>query len=618
VLSCSAVQTNTPPATLHPPPPETPSYEIDSFEDLRGADARRAILFLAVMAAHAVGEGSGVGVSFSGDRGWAAGTTVALAIGLHNIPEGLAVATVLAARGTPPARLLLWTTVTALPQAVVAVPSFLFVEAFAALLPLAMGFAAGCMVWIVVAELLPDAVENLDSATVATAATASAAWWVFPSSVGCLGWELGWVGGGPGICAGGAQAHSLTYSTTTINHTLIRFHRLQGLAVYVDYLERGTGGTDGGGPAAAGPPLAPLCIGLLLPCLAPGVAAGIATNLLPSRPAALGLSGGALAAGGALSALWLLVRGQQGLGWTLLLVPLGAAAAAALWHELAPGGGGGSSSGGGGGFALISAGSGGLWESSKKDDDKNLAAAADGCFRNGSGGLLPVHATAASHYQQYDRYGQQQPPSSPRQRHPFSAANGGGGGGGFPPQQQQQQQQQYSGHPSPLNHNYQQQQQYHAAPSPPQYAPAGPAAATTAADPAAAYSPAGAEDVNGASAGAHHGRSWAIAAMATPSRQASTELHNGSPLPRAPSHRLNRQSSCGPRSTTGGGGPAPLLVWGLAGRLSFAGAAAVLLSCVAQGAALGGALLAKGGDEGSLMVPMALHGGLACGVWGWG
>lgn len=151
-------------------------YEVDSFEDLRGADARKVILFLAVMAAHAVGEGGGVGVSFSGERGWASGTTVAVAIGLHNIPEGLAVATVLAARGASPPRLLLWTTLTALPQALVAVPSFLFVEAFAALLPLAMGFAAGCMTWIVVAELLPDALEGLDHGTVATAATASAAW----------------------------------------------------------------------------------------------------------------------------------------------------------------------------------------------------------------------------------------------------------------------------------------------------------------------------------------------------------------------------------------------------------------------------------------------------------
>ena len=161
-------------------PKHTPkhSYEVDSFEELRGADARRVILFLAVMAAHAVGEGSGVGVSFAGERGWAAGTTVTLAIGLHNVPEGLAVATVLAARGASARSLLLWTTAAALPQAVVAVPAYLCVEAFATLLPLAMGFAAGCMTWIVIAELLPDALEALDASTVASTTTLSAAWWV--------------------------------------------------------------------------------------------------------------------------------------------------------------------------------------------------------------------------------------------------------------------------------------------------------------------------------------------------------------------------------------------------------------------------------------------------------
>jgi hypothetical protein len=46
-------------------------YEVDSFEQLAGSDARKVILFLAVMAVHAVGEGGGVGVSFAGDRGWA-------------------------------------------------------------------------------------------------------------------------------------------------------------------------------------------------------------------------------------------------------------------------------------------------------------------------------------------------------------------------------------------------------------------------------------------------------------------------------------------------------------------------------------------------------------------
>ena len=55
------------------------------------------LLMVGIMAAHALGEGSGVGVSFSGAKGWAQGQLITLAIGVHNIPEGMAVATVLAA-----------------------------------------------------------------------------------------------------------------------------------------------------------------------------------------------------------------------------------------------------------------------------------------------------------------------------------------------------------------------------------------------------------------------------------------------------------------------------------------------------------------------------------------
>ena len=47
-----------------------------------------------------------------------------------------------------------------MPQPLVAVPSFIFVTAFRALLPIALGFAAGCMVWMVFAELLPDALQD--------------------------------------------------------------------------------------------------------------------------------------------------------------------------------------------------------------------------------------------------------------------------------------------------------------------------------------------------------------------------------------------------------------------------------------------------------------------------
>ena len=76
------------------------------------------------------------------------------------MPEGLAVATVLVAKGISPAHAFWWTLATSLPQPLLALPSFMFVDAFQALLPLALGFAAGCMVWIVFAELLPDALAD--------------------------------------------------------------------------------------------------------------------------------------------------------------------------------------------------------------------------------------------------------------------------------------------------------------------------------------------------------------------------------------------------------------------------------------------------------------------------
>ena len=145
------------------------------FAHLRGGGARKTLLMLAIMTAHAFGEGAGMGVAFAGKSGWTEGIAVNAAIGVHNIPEGLAVATVLVTAGTPPTRAALWAILTHLPQALVAVPAFLFVEAFQQLLPGALGFAAGCMLWMVFAELLPDATQALPPDRVATAATLAAA-----------------------------------------------------------------------------------------------------------------------------------------------------------------------------------------------------------------------------------------------------------------------------------------------------------------------------------------------------------------------------------------------------------------------------------------------------------
>jgi zinc transporter ZupT len=63
-----------------------------------------------------------------------------------------------------------------LPQPLLAVPAFVFVEAFRPVLPAGFGFAAGAMVWLVFSELLPDARSTAsDKEIAATAAISFAA-----------------------------------------------------------------------------------------------------------------------------------------------------------------------------------------------------------------------------------------------------------------------------------------------------------------------------------------------------------------------------------------------------------------------------------------------------------
>ncbi|CAF1935904.1 hypothetical protein HID58_068698 [Brassica napus] len=146
-----------------------------SMLDIKGADAAKVVLVIGIMTLHSFGEGSGVGVSFAGSKGFSQGLLVTLAIAVHNIPEGLAVSMVLASRGVSPQNAMLWSIITSLPQPIVAVPAFLCADAFSKFLPFCTGFAAGCMIWMVIAEVLPDAFKEASPSQVASAATISVA-----------------------------------------------------------------------------------------------------------------------------------------------------------------------------------------------------------------------------------------------------------------------------------------------------------------------------------------------------------------------------------------------------------------------------------------------------------
>jgi zinc transporter ZupT len=143
------------------------------FGALRGADALGALMIVGVMTIHSFTEGIGVGVSF-GD-GAALGALIATAIAVHNIPEGLAISLVLVPRGVSVRRAAAWSVFSSLPQPLMAVPAFLLVEWFEPVLPVGLGFAGGAMVWMVAAQLLPDALRTASPASVAGAIAAAAA-----------------------------------------------------------------------------------------------------------------------------------------------------------------------------------------------------------------------------------------------------------------------------------------------------------------------------------------------------------------------------------------------------------------------------------------------------------
>src|SRR3954466_14857752 len=128
------------------------------FASMGGFDARKALLIVGVMTLHSFTEGVGVGVAFGGGQGL--GLFITLAIAVHNIPEGLAISLVLVPRGVSWSRAAFWSVFSSLPQPLMAVPAFVFVETFRPLLPYGLGFAAGAMIWMVFSELMPDALKD--------------------------------------------------------------------------------------------------------------------------------------------------------------------------------------------------------------------------------------------------------------------------------------------------------------------------------------------------------------------------------------------------------------------------------------------------------------------------
>jgi len=124
--------------------------------------SRKQILIFIAMCVHSIPEGVAVGVGYASEPVYATrlGSYIAVAIAIHNIPEGLAVAIPMRANGASILRCFVAAFLTSLPQPIAAVPASIASWVFQPLMPVMMGFAAGAMIFLVLLEMLPDALSS--------------------------------------------------------------------------------------------------------------------------------------------------------------------------------------------------------------------------------------------------------------------------------------------------------------------------------------------------------------------------------------------------------------------------------------------------------------------------
>lgn len=135
---------------------------------------RRAILLVTAITLHNIPEGLAVGVAFGGiisglsSASTAAAIALAIGIGIQNLPEGIAVALPLRAEGMDALKSFWFGQLSAVVEPIAAVVGATAVVLAAPMLPYALSFAAGAMVYVVVEELIPEAhlAGNVDLATI--------------------------------------------------------------------------------------------------------------------------------------------------------------------------------------------------------------------------------------------------------------------------------------------------------------------------------------------------------------------------------------------------------------------------------------------------------------------
>ena len=119
------------------------------------ADLNKVLLFVLAIAIHNLPEGLAAGVGFgAGDS--ARAIVIAGGIALQNIPEGMVIIAPMLAAGVKPSKTLLLALFTGLIEVVGTLIGFFAAGASAAILPFALAFAGGTMLYVVSDEMIPE------------------------------------------------------------------------------------------------------------------------------------------------------------------------------------------------------------------------------------------------------------------------------------------------------------------------------------------------------------------------------------------------------------------------------------------------------------------------------
>lgn len=127
---------------------------------------QRSVLLVMAITLHNIPEGLAVGVAFgalglSGSTStFSAAIALAIGIGIQNFPEGAAVSIPLRREGMKRFKSFLYGQASGIVEPIAAVLGAFLVISIQPLLPYALAFAAGAMIYVVVEELIPEAQQH--------------------------------------------------------------------------------------------------------------------------------------------------------------------------------------------------------------------------------------------------------------------------------------------------------------------------------------------------------------------------------------------------------------------------------------------------------------------------